>query len=75
MFWADLKGGRRKKRSIPRMKTRCGKVVDEPAEVVEELAKHWEELGKCTYWDVAGSTRSPEVSAKGKGFRARWYSQ
>ena len=29
LFWADLKGGQRKKRNIPRMKTRCGKVVDE----------------------------------------------
>ena len=50
LFWADLKGGQQKKRSIPRMKTRCAKVVDEPAEVVE-LAKHWEELGKCTCWE------------------------
>ena len=47
LFWSDLKGGHRnKKRSIPRLKSRIGKTIDEPMEVSEELAKHCEDLGK-----------------------------
>ena len=49
------------------MKTRCGKVVDEPAEVVEELAKHWEELGKCTYWDNDQQVGQRELGGEGNG--------
>ena len=47
LFWSDLKGGcRNKKRSIPRLKSRNGRNIDEPTDVLEELAKHWEDLGK-----------------------------
>ena len=47
LFWSDLKGGyRNKKRNILRLKSRSGKTIDEPMEVLEELAKHWEDLGK-----------------------------
>ena len=49
------------------MKTRCGKVVDEPAEVVEELAKHWEELGKCTFWDNDQQVGQRELGGEDNG--------
>ena len=41
LFWSDLKGGHRnRKRSIPTLKSRIGKTIDEPMEVLEELARH-----------------------------------
>ena len=44
-FWSDLKGGHRsKKTSIPRLKCISGKSLH--AEVLEELAKNLEYLGK-----------------------------
>ena len=47
LFWSDLKGGHQnKKRSIPRLKSRNGRTIEEPTDVLEELAKHWEDLGK-----------------------------
>ena len=46
LFWSDLLVKRkRKRRSTPRLKSKMGQVVVSQEEVVEELAKHWEELG------------------------------
>ena len=45
LFWSDLGKRKRKRRSIPRLKSKIGQVVESQEEVVEELAKHWEELG------------------------------
>ena len=42
----ELGGHRNKKRSIPRLKSRNGRTIQEPTDVLEELAKHWEDLGK-----------------------------
>ena len=44
LFWSDLVGRKRKRRSIPRLKSKMGQVVESQEEVVEELARHWEEL-------------------------------
>ena len=41
--------------------------VTEPAEVVEELAKHWEELGKCTYWDNDHQVGQRELGGEDNG--------
>ena len=47
LFWADLKWGcRSKKTSIPKLRNSSGATIDEPTEALEELAKHWGELGK-----------------------------
>ena len=45
LFWSDLVRRKRKGKSIPRMKSKLGRIVESQEEVVEELAKHWEELG------------------------------
>ena len=45
LFWSDLKG--RKSRQVTRMKSSRGAVVEEPEEILEVLAQHWEELGKA----------------------------
>ena len=45
LFWSDLVRRKKKGKSIPRMKSKLGQIVESQEEVVEELAKHWEELG------------------------------
>ena len=34
---------------------------------MEELAKHWEELGKCTYWDNDQQVGQRELGGEGNG--------
>ena len=45
LFWSDRGKRKSKRRSIPRLKSKIRQVVESQEEVVEELAKHWEELG------------------------------
>ena len=44
LFWSDLRG-KRKERRLNRLKDEEGRVVEGEDEVVEVLARHWEELG------------------------------
>ena len=46
LFWSDLGKRKRKRRSIPRLKSKMGRAVESQEEVVEELAKYWKELGR-----------------------------
>ena len=45
LFWTDLRG-KRKQRRVRRMKDDEGKMVVGEDEVLEVMAKHWEELGR-----------------------------
>ncbi len=45
LFWSDLRG-KKKRPKVLRMKKPGGEVVDEPEQVVEVMAQHWEELGR-----------------------------
>ena len=47
LFWADLKG-KKKQTSIASVRSENGEVVEDRGEVLEVLANHWEELGRCT---------------------------
>ena len=46
LFWSDLKG-RKGRQKVMRMKSSSGVVVEEPDEILDVLAQHWEELGKA----------------------------
>ena len=45
LFWTDLRG-KRKKRRMSRMKDDERRMVEGKDEVLEVMAKHWEELGR-----------------------------
>ena len=46
LFRTDLRA-KRKKRRLNRMKDEKGRIVEGEDEVLEVLARHWEELGMC----------------------------
>ena len=60
LFWTDLRG-KKKRRKITRMKGKEGAVVEETEQVLEVLAKHWEELGKSQNHSL-DSRQEPEPS-------------
>ena len=64
--------GRQRKQSIRRMKKSNGEMV-EPEEILEVLARHWEELGKSRSTCRGDGSRreSPDVSGSQLG-RSGW---
>ena len=86
LFWSDLRG-KKKNRRITRMRGKDGAVVEETEQILEVLAKHWEELGKsCNSLDpeqepelprdrMGGSGEGFEDTEEGEGARPRWNSK
>ena len=55
LLWTDVRG-KRKQQRLNRMKDEEGRVVEGEDEVLEVMARHWEELGMSSEDDVVPDT-------------------
>ena len=61
LLWTDMKG-KRKQRRLNRMKDEEGRIVEGEDEVLEVLARLWEELGRSSEDDVVQDTEMGDVA-------------
>ena len=64
LFWSDIIRRKRKRKTIPRMKNKVGR-VEEGQEDVLELAKQWEELGRSSSQESEVTTEEDETGIEG----------
>ena len=65
LFWSDISRRKRKRKTIPRMKNKVGRVEEGQEDVLEELAKHWEELGRSSSQESEVTTEEDETGIEG----------
>ena len=61
LFWTDIKG-KRMQRRLNRMKDEEGRILKGEDEVLEVLARLWEELGRSSEDDVVQDTEMGDVA-------------